>query len=159
MSTIENQSRHWPFLSSQVASEVVVVPVFVWTKYHRSLLLNAQLIMCRHWFKQWLGTKLMKPLPGDVNNRNYVAYGITKPPELRYFWVRGSTVWLSLGQRHGPFVRTMHLWAVDSPRKGPVTRKVFPCHNGNSPLIARFMGPTWGPSGAARTQAGPMLAP
>ena len=26
-------------------------------------------------------------------------------------------------------------------------------------LIARFMGPTWGPSGADRTQAGPMLAP
>ena len=27
------------------------------------------------------------------------------------------------------------------------------------PLIARFMGPTWGPSGADRTQLGPMLAP
>ena len=26
-------------------------------------------------------------------------------------------------------------------------------------LIARFMGPTWGPSGAGRTQVGPMLAP
>ena len=26
-------------------------------------------------------------------------------------------------------------------------------------LIARFMGPTWGPSGAERTQVGPMLAP
>ena len=26
-------------------------------------------------------------------------------------------------------------------------------------LIARFMGPTWGPSGASRTQVGPMLAP
>ena len=27
------------------------------------------------------------------------------------------------------------------------------------PLTARFMGPTWGPSGADRTQVGPMLAP
>ena len=27
------------------------------------------------------------------------------------------------------------------------------------PLIARFMGPTWGPSGADRTQVGPILAP
>ena len=27
------------------------------------------------------------------------------------------------------------------------------------PLIVRFMGPTWGPSGADRTQVGPMLAP
>ena len=26
-------------------------------------------------------------------------------------------------------------------------------------LIARFMGPTWGPSGSDRTQVGPMLAP
>ena len=26
-------------------------------------------------------------------------------------------------------------------------------------LLARFMGPTWGPSGADRTQVGPMLAP
>ena len=26
-------------------------------------------------------------------------------------------------------------------------------------LIASFMGPTWGPSGAERTQVGPMLAP
>ena len=26
-------------------------------------------------------------------------------------------------------------------------------------LIARFMGPTWGPSGAGRTQVGPMWAP
>ena len=28
-----------------------------------------------------------------------------------------------------------------------------------APLMARFMGPTWGPSGADRTQVGPMLAP
>ena len=27
------------------------------------------------------------------------------------------------------------------------------------PLIARFMGPTWGPSGADRTQVGPTMAP
>ena len=38
----------------------------------------------------------------------------------------------------GPFVRETHRWP---------------------PLIARFMGPTWGPSGADRTQVGPMLAP
>ena len=32
-------------------------------------------------------------------------------------------------------------------------------HCPNISLIARFMGPTWGPSGADRTQVGPMLAP
>ena len=30
---------------------------------------------------------------------------------------------------------------------------------GKVSLIARFMGPTWGTSGADRTQVGPMLAP
>ena len=35
---------------------------------------------------------------------------------------------------------------------------VFPFRDITS-LIARFMGPTWGPSGADRTQVGPMLAP
>ena len=29
----------------------------------------------------------------------------------------------------------------------------------NTFLMARFMGPTWGPSGADRAQVGPMLAP
>ena len=29
----------------------------------------------------------------------------------------------------------------------------------SSALIARFMGPTWGPSGADKTHVGPMLAP
>ena len=33
------------------------------------------------------------------------------------------------------------------------------CIGHTVPLIARFMGPTWGPSGADRTQVGPMLAP
>ena len=32
-------------------------------------------------------------------------------------------------------------------------------HVSMTPLIARFMGPIWGPSGADRTQVGPMLAP
>ena len=32
-----------------------------------------------------------------------------------------------------------------------------PCSEA-TPLIARFLGPTWGPSGADRTQVGPMLA-
>ena len=31
--------------------------------------------------------------------------------------------------------------------------------NSITPLVTRFMGPTWGPSGADRTQVGPMLAP
>ena len=44
--------------------------------------------------------------------------------------------------------------------------RIFPVWQGTNyliirvtPLIARFMGPTWGPSGADRTQVGSMLAP
>ena len=40
-------------------------------------------------------------------------------------------------------------------RNPPVTRIPLT----RATLIARFMGPTWGPSGADRTQVGPMLAP
>ena len=46
--------------------------------------------------------------------------------------------------------------------KGPVMRQWFPCDEFSislATLIARFMGPTWGPSGTDRTQVGPMLAP
>ena len=32
-------------------------------------------------------------------------------------------------------------------------------HINEPSLIAKFMGPTWGPAGAERTQVGPMLAP
>ena len=83
------------------------------------------------------------------------------------------------------FVTRIHRCSANSPYKGPVTRKCFhfmtsswdlrrgtyccsssptrnptgggTCHS-SSP-IARFMGPIWGPSGADKTQVGPMLAP
>ena len=38
-------------------------------------------------------------------------------------------------------------------------RCVLLCHDTSLSLIARFMGPTWGPSGADRTHVGPMSAP
>ena len=36
---------------------------------------------------------------------------------------------------------------------------IIPFTPKNTSLIARFMGPAWGPSGADRTKVGPMLAP
>ena len=39
----------------------------------------------------------------------------------------------------------------------PVHSRGITCYK--TPLIARFIGPTWGPLGADRTQVGPMLAP
>ena len=38
-------------------------------------------------------------------------------------------------------------------------RVILRIHYGKATLIARFMGPAWGPSGASWTHVGPMLAP
>ena len=43
--------------------------------------------------------------------------------------------------------------------KWPYMHYTLPCDLGITSLIARLMGPTWGPSGAGRTQVGPTLAP
>ena len=46
-----------------------------------------------------------------------------------------STVWSGADQRRHQssaslaFVRGIHLWPVNSPHKGPVTRNIFPFHN------------------------------
>ena len=78
------------------------------------------------------------------------------------------------------FVGGIRWWPANSPHKGPVTRKMFPLDDvikspgelqfqqrmkGNVKevfgiaMTARFMGLTWGPHGADRTQAYPILAP
>ena len=97
----------------------------------------------------------------------------------RLFRRRSKKTWklrvtgLCVGNSPGP---------VNFPHKGPVTRKMFPFDDvimkvfvpgvlvyvhsedtqtiaghstGKHTLIARFMGPTWGQSGADRTQVGP----
>ena len=39
---------------------------------------------------------------------------------------------------YGPFVNKIYWWPMDSPRKGPVMRTMFPCHDMiNSPMIIR----------------------
>ena len=43
-------------------------------------------------------------------------------------------------------------------KASPAHQSPYQINTMRTPLIARFMGPTWGPSGAARTQVGPMLA-
>ena len=73
-----------------------------------------------------------------------------------------------------PFVRGIHLSPVDFPQKGqwcwalmfsfwcaPELPPLLPPQHISdlASLIARFMGPSWGPSGADRTQVGPMSAP
>ena len=49
---------------------------------------------------------------------------------------------------------TTHTATID-PQAIAVQRNCRSMRN----LVARFIGPTWGPSGADRTQVGPMLAP
>ena len=54
--------------------------------------------------------------------------------------------WCIKRQRH------RHTWAKQTSDRHQIYASV-------TTLIARFMGPTWGPSGADRTQGGPVLAP
>ena len=116
-----------------------------------------------------------------------------KSPASRLFtqpFIQAHIKWKYQSSASLAFVRGIHRWPVNSPHKGPVTRKKFPIddvirtNNARElswvttrrffvtgtvitpyvkkvidTLIARFMGPTWGPSGADGTQVGPMLVP
>ena len=49
---------------------------------------------------------------------------------------------------------------INNIGRGKITGKTWVMYtNTKTTLIARFMGPTWVPSGADRTQVGPMLVP
>ena len=59
--------------------------------------------------------------------------------------------------------RTVHMYGLvqDCSNSSALTMELLQSCNKPSmlSLIARFMGPKWGPSGANRTQVGPTLAP
>ena len=58
-----------------------------------------------------------------------------------------------------PFLK---MWSVDEVGLIVLDKYTYTCHidGGTSkPLIVRFMGPTWGPSGADRTQVCPRWVP
>ena len=59
-----------------------------------------------------------------------------------------SAVWPKVNQ--APYEFALQIWDQCDWRGNWSSNKI---------LIARFMGPIWGPSGAERTQVGPMLAP
>ena len=59
-----------------------------------------------------------------------------------------KTQWRAWTSMEWIFIRSHFVWGVLTPFGG------F-----DSSLLTRFMGNTWGPSGAERTQVGPMLAP
>ena len=57
-----------------------------------------------------------------------------------------------------PYPQTNEIKHRQPNKYGPWRQVTFSCLFIKTTLIARFMGPTWGPSGADRTQVGPMLA-
>ena len=65
----------------------------------------------------------------------YVWYAIS----VSMHYINSSLVFMFKTMRRTPSDRVFSIWL--------------------NTLIARFMGPTWGPSGADRTQVGPMLSP
>ena len=63
----------------------------------------------------------------------------------RLWWIRPPT---------HPFAETQQNTTKCDLCYNSVT--IFLCDSSHAPLIARLMGPTWGPSGADRTHVGPM---
>ena len=92
----------------------------------------------------------------DLNHENrnvvfniYLIY-ISK---TYHYLVKSSPRWLELGEyvMEIILIETWCLEWVNAITSAPVFDV--------SPLISRYMGPSWGPSGADRTQVGPMLTP
>ena len=105
---------------------------------------------------------------------------------VRHLVLQPTSKSIIKGPHHLSFVRGIHRWRMDSPQKGQVMWKAFSMSESHHmklvinsylcqrpplstestslPLkkpsqIAKFMGPTWGPTGCCRPQMGPMLAP
>ena len=95
-------------------------------------------------------------------------------------WETVSKKWLKVGKWHRSYISTLvfnkcgtlnheHVMCIlynfeqgclNFPWQWlVVVPEVVLWQHGGENKIARYMGPTWGPSGADRTQAGPMLAP
>ena len=72
-------------------------------------------------------------------------------------------VWHSLSVCQMPtnnrWCRRPAYWGEFLYSDGINSSQIIPDNQCLCTLIARFMGPTWGPSGADRTQVGPILAP
>ena len=70
---------------------------------------------------------------------------------------------LKLVSERGPWVHESSKLPFSHPRPASQSASSTPFYFSFRYIaltpIARFMGPTWGPSGADRTQVGPMLAP
>ena len=78
---------------------------------------------------------------GLFSNHHKLPITITVTSNEHYWWLRSPDVWLCVQQlvrnnnkknqnsAYCPFVKGIHQWLVDSPRKGPVMQKLFPCHN------------------------------
>ena len=77
---------------------------------------------------------------------------IVKRPDQCMYMAQRAFVWLL----NCPLVSEIHGNKICGPCCGPGVKRLSLC---KSILIARFMGPTWGPSGADRTNVGPTLAP
>ena len=82
-----------------------------------------------------------------------------------------SVKWITMGNKAISLKRQWIVWNPLAKNKlvtcstdtyattGYDERSILQHHFTGTALIAKFMGPTWGPHGADRTQVGPMLAP
>ena len=184
-------------------SGAIEIPAYIFVhltmdRWGRRCLVSGMLILS--------GVSLLLTTAVPVNSGNNYNDVIMRlmASEITSLTIVYSTVYWGPDQRkhqNSPslaFVRGIYRWPVNSLRKRPVSRKMFPiddvinnqpqtkciihgmsavhwlvCHSTRAghwgkgdvwmdyaaSQTARFMGPTWGPSGADRTQVSPMLVP
>ena len=103
-------------------------------------------------------TTLLKSLPNlpeanglisFTSNHSYHGYVVSVDCYLTEF------TRISKKSRSKTLLKKRYAWEL----RLPDLQMSYGDFKGMTSLIARFIGPTWGPSGADRTQMGPMLAP
>ena len=123
---------------------------------------RADILYCRRPRIPWFPYKSSKNAILVEHNSIDIVWGKNDTYILTIFWLNEAEDIVFIKQ---PRVTLLWLSDIISRRRllyilcQVMSGLQTACRSDALPLIARFMGTTWGPSGANRTQVGPMLAP
>ena len=148
--------RHW------VKYTVIKHAIFpAWSLYQRHLP-NGKLI----WYAKYPAVETLRFIRQGVGGLK--CHGVMSRVKVNLLWPE-ITLWVARSFKLGSFICSktngvyLHNNSLRLSRYKPIHTLATEAFGFNTcakfSLIARFMGPTWGPSGADRIQVGPMLAP
>ena len=126
-------------------------PIFAWTGlwFHVPIsVISIISVSCQHVPCGWSWLRLQ------------IANSLLRNPILYESWVSWEDLWrvIAYDSPHTARCWVWGQWGHANTWLWGTTHSIT-CTLMLVTLIARFMGPTWGPSGADRTQVGPMLVP